>query len=113
MNIDDITVFSELFQNINTQDLKIILKFCKSIRLQNSQYLFYDDVQGDSVYLIKSGKIAIEAKGQHLSYLYSGDFFGEMSILDRKPRSSSVFAETITQLYALNMLELHAQHPEI
>lgn len=78
-----------------------------------NQYLFYEDTQGDSVYLIKSGKIGIESKGQHLTDLFSGDYLGEMSILDRRPRSSSVYAATPSELYAINMMELQDKYPQL
>ncbi|WP_240920618.1 cyclic nucleotide-binding domain-containing protein [Legionella longbeachae] len=67
IRINDLSDFQMLFQNINPQDLEIILHFVKRIKLKKNHYLFYEDTKGDSVYLIKSGKIGIESKGQHLS----------------------------------------------
>ncbi|WP_258956668.1 cyclic nucleotide-binding domain-containing protein [Legionella sainthelensi] len=113
IRMNDLSDFHELFQNINPQDLEILLQFVKRVKLKKNQYLFYEDTQGDSVYLIKSGKIGIESKGQHLTDLFSGDYLGEMSILDRRPRSSSVYAATPSELYAINMMELQDKYPQI
>ncbi len=113
IRINDLSDFQMLFQNINPQDLEIILHFVKRIKLKKNHYLFYEDTKGDSVYLIKSGKIGIESKGQHLSDLFSGDYLGEMSILDRRPRSSSVYAAIPSELYAINMLDLQDKYPQL
>jgi CRP/FNR family transcriptional regulator, cyclic AMP receptor protein len=109
----DLSDFQMLFQNINPLDLEIILQFVKQIRLKQDQYLFYEGTAGDSVYLIKSGKIAIESKGQHLADLFRGNYLGEMSILDRKPRSSSVYAVNPSELYELNIFDLQEKQPNI
>lgn len=113
IRMNDLSDFHALFQNINPQDLEILLQFVKRVKLKMNQYLFYEDTQGDSVYLIKSGKIGIESKGQHLTDLFSGDYLGEMSILDRRPRSSSVYAATPSELYAINMMELQDKYPQL
>ncbi|KTD11876.1 cyclic nucleotide-binding protein [Legionella gratiana] len=113
IRMSDLSDFQTLFQNINPQDLEILLHFVKRVKLKKDQYLFYEETQGDSVYLIKSGKIGIESKGQHLSDLYSGDYLGEMSILDKRPRSSSVYAANPSELYAINMVDLQNKYPNL
>jgi CRP-like cAMP-binding protein len=51
------------------------------------------------MYIIQSGKVAIKKKVPHgetvLATLEKGDFFGEMAILERMPRSAS--AETVEE----------------
>jgi CRP-like cAMP-binding protein len=55
------------------------------------------------MYLIKSGKIRIVkemGKGEKktLAVLEAGSFFGEMAVLDKRPRSASAIADTDTEL---------------
>ncbi|HEY2028385.1 MAG TPA: cyclic nucleotide-binding domain-containing protein, partial [Myxococcales bacterium] len=52
---------------------------------------------GDSLFVIASGKVKVVLYGETgreiiLSILRKGDFFGEMSLLDRQPRSANVVA---------------------
>ena len=50
---------------------------------------------GDSLYMIQSGKVKVfigdeEGREIILKILAPGDFFGEMSMIDKQPRSASV-----------------------
>jgi CRP/FNR family transcriptional regulator, cyclic AMP receptor protein len=55
---------------------------------------------GDTAYLIEQGQVEVskELDGQtvHLAYLRAGEIFGEMSMIDEKPRSATVTAVTAT-----------------
>jgi len=67
---------------------------------------------GDSMFVISSGKVKVVLYGQTgreiiLSMLKAGDFFGEMSLFDRQPRSANVVAVSETQLLALDRDAFH------
>jgi hypothetical protein len=55
---------------------------------------------GDTAYIIDHGQVEVskELDGQkvHLAYLGAGEIFGEMSLIDEKPRSATVTAVTET-----------------
>jgi len=57
------------------------------------QVLFHEGDEGEDMYIIQSGKVAIKKKLADsevtLAVLEKGDFFGEMAILERAPRSAS------------------------
>src|SRR6185295_10619688 len=59
----------------------------------NGQVLFHKGDDGDEMYIIQSGRVAIKKKVKDgdttLAVLEKGDFFGEMAILERMPRSAS------------------------
>src|SRR5262245_40309104 len=65
----------------------------------NGHVLFHEGDEGDDMYIIQSGRVAIKKKVKDgeatLAVLEKGDFFGEMSILERLPRSAS--AEVIEE----------------
>ena len=65
----------------------------------NGQVLFHEGDDGDDMYIIQSGRVAIKKKVKDgdttLAVLEKGDFFGEMAILERLPRSAS--AEVIEE----------------
>jgi CRP/FNR family transcriptional regulator, cyclic AMP receptor protein len=52
---------------------------------------------GDALFVIASGKVKVVLYGETgreiiLSILRAGDFFGEMALLDKQPRSANVVA---------------------
>jgi CRP-like cAMP-binding protein len=55
--------------------------------------LFTEGDEGEDMYIIQAGKVAIKKRVPHgdttLAVLEKGDFFGEMSILERMPRSAT------------------------
>jgi CRP-like cAMP-binding protein len=55
--------------------------------------LFHEGDEGEDMYIVQSGKVAIKKKLQEgeatLAVLEKGDFFGEMAILERMPRSAT------------------------
>jgi CRP-like cAMP-binding protein len=59
----------------------------------NGQVLFHEGDDGDDMYIIQSGRVAIKKRVKDgdttLAVLEKGDFFGEMAILERLPRSAS------------------------
>ena len=62
---------------------------------------------GDQLFVISSGKVKVVLYGETgreiiLSILRGGDFFGEMSLLDRQPRSANVVAVEDSQLLGLD-----------
>jgi len=62
---------------------------------------------GDSLFVIASGKVKVVLYGETgreiiLSILRKGDFFGEMSLLDRQPRSANVVAVEQSELFCLD-----------
>jgi CRP-like cAMP-binding protein len=62
---------------------------------------------GDALYVIASGRVKVVLYGETgreiiLSMLNGGDFFGEMSLLDRQPRSANVVAVDDAELLALD-----------
>jgi CRP-like cAMP-binding protein len=55
--------------------------------------LFHEGDDGEDMYIVQSGKVAIKKKLKEgeatLAVLEKGDFFGEMAILERLPRSAT------------------------
>ena len=60
---------------------------------KKGQVLFHEGDEGDEMYIVQSGRVAIKKKVKEgdttLAVLEKGDFFGEMAILERMPRSAS------------------------
>src|SRR5437773_90653 len=86
-----------LFAELDDRELGSIAAVAKVRRYAKDDVVFHADESGDIFCLIKDGQVKItmispEGKEIILSMLGSGEFFGEMSLLDDSPRSATVIA---------------------
>jgi len=85
----------------------------------DGQTVFAEGDPGDSMYFLLNGRVRIDkrtditgASRKTLTVLGTGDYFGEMSLFDQKPRSASAVAEgpaRILRLSKSSFDELHRQ----
>ncbi|NVM04622.1 MAG: Crp/Fnr family transcriptional regulator [Candidatus Helarchaeota archaeon] len=111
-----------LFNGLSEKELKSILRLTSSKRYyKNNMILVEADEVGDIFYIIDKGKVKVsrvseDGKEVILSVLGSGDFFGEMSLLDGLSRSANVTsldkAEVLT-LSGKDFLDLLHKYPRI
>lgn len=66
---------------------------------------------GEELFVIRDGTVGVEVKGTIVERLGSSDIFGEMALVEAKPRSATVIAETdcvvvpISEKQFLSMVE--------
>jgi signal transduction histidine kinase len=75
-------------------------------KFRAGEIIFSAGDAGDGLYLVESGRVRISAvvgNGQSrvLAMIGSGDFFGEMAVLDDAPRSATATADVDTEAYFL------------
>lgn len=72
----------------------------------DSEMIFCEHEPGKELYIIQQGKVKItkivNKNEVMLAVLQTGDIFGEMAILDNKPRSASAISSGETELLAIN-----------
>src|SRR5690242_15016533 len=60
------------------------------------QVIFSENERGEIAYVIETGRVevlkTINGLRVHLAYIEAGDPFGEMSLIDEKPRSATIVA---------------------
>lgn len=89
-------------------------------RFTKGQFVFREGEEGDEMYIIQSGKVSIcksiRNKKTTLTVLEKGDFFGEMSILERLPRTADAEVVEDADLITINSQtfgEMIRSNPEI
>lgn len=81
-----------LFSGLKEKQLRSILSSGKQRDYAAGAVIENEGEDGVAFYLIMDGEVEVRRKGRVLAKLRTGDFFGEMSLLDKKPRSSDVAA---------------------
>lgn len=110
---------SELFCNLTERELKIVDAFVHDRQFLAGEVIFDAGEEGQALYIIVSGSVAICLPGQHetpLAELKGGDFFGELGLLDDAPRSAQVRAKVSSELAVLfrgDFERLMASHAQI
>jgi len=84
--------------------IKVMNAFESSYK--SGQVIFKEGDSEDTMYFIKEGKVEISKKmgdaEQVLAFLGTNDFFGEMALLSKSPRSASAKAVTDTTVIVFN-----------
>src|SRR6476659_3966497 len=96
-----------LFESLDTKAAHELCELLESLDCKAGAVLFRTGAEGDAMYIIEQGKvrICVRAKDGHevtLTELHRGDFFGEMALLDGKPRSADAQVATDARLAVLS-----------
>lgn len=90
-----------LFKGLGTEELAAIAKLCKRMEFREGEKIVKEGDAGLGFYVIVKGGASVKRKNRAVAKLGRGDFFGEMSLLDSKPRSADIFASEPTTCLVL------------
>ncbi|XP_049884527.1 uncharacterized protein LOC126379753 [Pectinophora gossypiella] len=99
-----------LFQNMPIALINTIIFSLIQVLYMPGEVVVKYGKPGSSLYLIASGTVAImNSEGKEVGHLKDGAFFGERALLKPgTPRSATIVALEITEIYKLNHLQLQA-----
>ncbi len=86
-----------LFQNVEHEELERIASLLTPRDVPKDAHIVSQDEMGDALFVIARGRTKVVLYGDNgreviLTILKTGEFFGEMSLLDDLPRSANVIA---------------------
>ena len=96
-----------LFKDIAEPELIILGQSLDERPLRRGQVICREGDPGEEMFVVRSGSIVVSKLvtgrvEQVLARIGPGDFFGEMSLFDRSPRSATVQADSDATLLALD-----------
>lgn len=94
-----------LFARCSKSDIQSLARNTDEIDLAAGKTLIEQGQRNDTFFIIVNGEVDVDIRGHRPRRLGAGDFFGEMSMLDREPATATV--TTATPITALVMS--HAQ----
>lgn len=112
----------KFFANLPANDLQEVIGVMELCRVKKGEAIISEEEEGRYFYILRSGKVNIVKKidGDDLELINTidnpGDFFGEMSLLEGKPRSAGVVAAADCELFVIpkdSFLGLAKKHPEL
>jgi CRP/FNR family transcriptional regulator len=105
-----------LFSDLSKTDLERILSTAKEIFHSAGESIVVEGRGGVGFHLVIEGQANVIRGGRVAAKLTSGEFFGEMALVDDAPRSASVIADTDLTTVVISKWEfrpLVKSHPEM
>ncbi len=90
-----------LLANLNGEQLERMARAGEIESYNPGETIVVEGSLGDALFLILSGQVAVHRGPQTFATLSSGEFFGEMSLVEPAPRSATVSAMSATFLFRL------------
>jgi CRP-like cAMP-binding protein len=96
-----------LFTGLSVQDRQQLAQLLRIQKVRAGEVLFRKGSEGTTLYIIQEGVVKIVLPSRLgdemiLTIFSEGDFFGEMALLDGKPRSADAIAVEPSRLLLLN-----------
>jgi CRP-like cAMP-binding protein len=92
----------DLFGGLSDEQLEQVAGWSHEVEVEIGQYLIRRDGVGHEFFVILEGKAEAMDGETHLADMVPGEFFGELALVDRSPRSASVRATTPMRLAVMS-----------
>ena len=105
-----------LFKDFSDKDLQRVVAISKEVRHRDGKPIVEEDESAVGFHLILEGTAEASTSGDVVNTMGRGDYFGEMSLIDGRPRSATVTARgevTTLAIPTWNFNRLLDEHPEM
>jgi phosphoserine phosphatase RsbU/P len=109
-----------LFESIDDEMFVVVQRKLRERRYSANEIIVEDASEGEELFLLVEGRVRILKTTKYgneelLALLHPGDFFGELELVDSRPRSARVVALDDCLVYVLHKSDfdqlLHDSHP--
>jgi CRP/FNR family transcriptional regulator, cyclic AMP receptor protein len=105
-----------LFAGLSKKDLQEVSGLATRLNLSEGRELTHQGGRGYEFVVVLEGTVDVLIDGKVVATCGAGDFFGEMALLEHRPRSATVIAKTDVAIDVIGRPEfsvLLEDHPEI
>jgi CRP/FNR family transcriptional regulator, cyclic AMP receptor protein len=95
-----------LFEEVGDDELRQIAPFAQEVSVEKGKVLVREGDFSYEFMAIEDGEAEVTRGGEHVADLGSGDFFGEMGLLEKTLRNATVTAKTPMRLITLTGWDL-------
>jgi CRP-like cAMP-binding protein len=104
------------FADLSRGELRELAKVTEDMEVEEGKTLTREGASGSEFFVIVDGEVAVTKDGTEIRTMGDGDFFGEISLLEDRPRTATVTAKTPLRFFVLtrqNFRALLDKQPEI
>jgi CRP/FNR family transcriptional regulator, cyclic AMP receptor protein len=96
-----------LFSTSSNRDLRTIRRTLEEVTVPAGRVLCEQGTIGREFFIIVMGEAAVRRNNRKVATLGPGQYFGELALLDRRPRSATVTSETEMDLLVLGQRQFN------
>ncbi|MEK7863130.1 MAG: cyclic nucleotide-binding domain-containing protein [Chloroflexota bacterium] len=90
-----------LFSDCTEKQLAFIATRVEDVDVPAGRVLCQEGTSGGEFFVVVSGSAEVQRSGKVIGHMGAGDFFGEIALIDRGPRSATVVASSPMRLLIL------------
>ena len=107
-----------IFEHLTTKELSEVVRLTHERTYKKDEHVFKKLAPAEGMYVILDGGVLITDSDSETIFatLESGDFFGELALLDEEPRSASAISTMPSRLigfFRTDLLTLMKRSPEL
>jgi CRP/FNR family transcriptional regulator len=106
----------DLFEDLEPRELDVLANVARDYHFAPGEVVVAEGDQSGRFHLIVSGQASASVGGREVAQFGPGNYFGEMAMIDRQPRSATVTADedlATLSLASISVRPLLREHPEI
>ncbi|MCB0214348.1 MAG: cyclic nucleotide-binding domain-containing protein [Anaerolineae bacterium] len=109
MTIEAILKEVPFFSRLSDGVLRKLVGMGETISLKDNQVVYQEGDESESMFVILDGRVRVykvdeQGRDLELARLTTGDFFGELALLDSRPRSATVVCVTACDFFVINQI---------
>ncbi len=97
-----------IFENLEDKQLKKLQSAFTTKKFKEGEVIAKEGEMSVAFYLVSDGEVEVRKGKKTIANLGRGQFFGEMTLLDKYPRSADVIAKTDTTCLVLPSLQFES-----
>ena len=105
-----------LFSDLENKELELVAAAGRIVEFESGRRILRKGEQGLAFLLVLEGKVEVQKNGKRVAVIEPGGFFGEMTVMDDKPRSADAVAVEPTKCLGIpswSFLPILRTHPSV
>jgi CRP-like cAMP-binding protein len=98
----------EIFHGLTPEEVEYILKEGRQLEFHQGKTVFHEGMLGSNLFVVLKGEVGIYLHNKLIATCKVGDAFGEMAVLNKKPRNATAAALTDAKLFTLDEKQINS-----
>ncbi len=97
-----------LFADLDAAGMETVARRAIEVSFEDGHVIARQGDIGTGFFVVAGGAVRVVRDGHQIAHLRPGEFFGELSVLDGRPRTAQVIADGLTTCLALASWDFEA-----